>query len=55
MNTVDHDAGLCRRTSFALPNMLTYGRIAAVPAVVACMYMAEILQWRDRGSAGLRS
>jgi cardiolipin synthase len=31
--------------AFALPNLLTYARIAAVPAVVACMYMAEILQW----------
>jgi cardiolipin synthase len=30
---------------FALPNLLTYGRIAAVPAVVACMYWSErILQ-----------
>ena len=32
----------------ALPNLLTYGRIAAVPAVVACMYWQDILhggQW----------
>jgi len=28
----------------ALPNMLTYARIAAVPAVVACMYWQDILQ-----------
>jgi cardiolipin synthase len=28
----------------ALPNILTYARIAAVPAVVACMYWSEILQ-----------
>src|SRR3954447_20319110 len=28
----------------ALPNILTYARIAAVPAVVACMYGSEILQ-----------
>jgi cardiolipin synthase len=28
----------------ALPNLLTYGRIAAVPAVVACMYWQDILQ-----------
>ena len=27
----------------ALPNLLTYGRIAAVPAVVACMYWQGIL------------
>jgi cardiolipin synthase len=29
---------------FALANVLTYGRIAAVPAVVACMYWQDILQ-----------
>jgi cardiolipin synthase (CMP-forming) len=28
----------------ALPNLLTYARIAAVPAVVACMYWQSILQ-----------
>jgi CDP-diacylglycerol---glycerol-3-phosphate 3-phosphatidyltransferase len=28
----------------ALPNLLTYGRIAAVPAVVACMYWQDQLQ-----------
>src|SRR5215510_6852682 len=28
----------------ALPNLLTYGRIAAVPAVVACMYWQDIWQ-----------
>jgi CDP-diacylglycerol---glycerol-3-phosphate 3-phosphatidyltransferase len=28
----------------ALPNMLTYARIATVPAVVACMYWQDILQ-----------
>jgi CDP-diacylglycerol---glycerol-3-phosphate 3-phosphatidyltransferase len=28
----------------ALPNLLTYGRIAAVPLVVACMYWQSILQ-----------
>jgi cardiolipin synthase len=33
-----------------LPNLLTYGRIAAVPAVVACMYWQDILQ----GGAWLR-
>ena len=30
--------------TFSLPNLLTYARIAAVPAVVACMYWADILQ-----------
>lgn len=28
---------------FALPNLLTYGRIVAVPVVVACMYWQDIL------------
>ena len=28
---------------YALPNLLTYGRIAAVPAVVACLYWQAIL------------
>jgi len=30
--------------TFSVPNLLTYARIAAVPAVVACMYGADILQ-----------
>ena len=30
--------------AMALPNILTYARIAAVPAVVACMYWQAILQ-----------
>jgi cardiolipin synthase len=34
----------------ALPNLLTYGRIAAVPLVVACIYWSAILQ----GGLGLR-
>src|SRR5467141_1770689 len=29
---------------FAVPNLLTYARIAAVPAVVACLYWQDILQ-----------
>ena len=29
--------------AFALPNILTYGRIAAVPVVVGCMYLQAIL------------
>jgi cardiolipin synthase len=33
-----------RARPFALPNLLTYGRIAAVPAVVACMYWQDLLQ-----------
>ena len=39
-----------RAHPYALPNLLTYGRIAAVPAVVACMYWQDILQ----GGAWLR-
>src|SRR5260370_25809080 len=27
----------------AVPNLLTYARIAAVPAVVACLYLQDIL------------
>ena len=30
--------------ALALPNLLTYARIAAVPAVVACLYWQDILQ-----------
>src|ERR1700757_4952413 len=30
--------------TFSVPNLLTYARIAAVPAVVACMYWTDILQ-----------
>ena len=30
--------------TFSVPNLLTYARIAAVPAVVACMYGSGILQ-----------
>jgi cardiolipin synthase len=31
--------------AFALPNLLTYGRIVAVPIVVACMYYQAILEY----------
>ena len=31
--------------AFALPNLLTYARIAAVPVVVACMYWQAILEY----------
>ncbi len=30
--------------AFALPNLLTYSRIVAVPVVVGCMYWSDILQ-----------
>jgi cardiolipin synthase len=31
--------------AFALPNLLTYSRIAAVPVVVACLYWQSILEY----------
>jgi len=42
MTTVTNPPSPARPVS--VPNMLTYGRIAAVPAVVACMYWSDILQ-----------
>jgi cardiolipin synthase len=42
MTTVSNPRAPVR--TFSLPNLLTYARIAAVPAVVACMYWADILQ-----------
>jgi cardiolipin synthase len=38
------DTRTMRGRPLALPNILTYARIAAVPVVVACMYGSEILQ-----------
>jgi cardiolipin synthase len=37
-------AGRPAAHAFALPNLLTYGRIAAVPAVVACMFYSQVFQ-----------
>ncbi|MBY0611807.1 MAG: CDP-diacylglycerol--glycerol-3-phosphate 3-phosphatidyltransferase [Beijerinckiaceae bacterium] len=39
------------RIMLSLPNMLTYGRIAAVPAVVACLYWYQIpaMRWLALG------
>ena len=31
------------RSSLSLPNILTYGRIAAIPVVVGCVYAQSIL------------
>ncbi len=31
-------------SAYSLPNLLTYGRIVAVPVVVGCMYWSDILQ-----------
>lgn len=41
MNAVSPAPG--RSHSLSLPNLLTYGRIVAVPAVVACLYWQDIL------------
>lgn len=32
------------QSTYSLANLLTYGRIAAVPVVVACMYWSDVLQ-----------
>src|SRR6267143_181015 len=42
MNTVTSRPVSSRQ--LAVPNLLTYARIAAVPAVVACLYWQDILQ-----------
>jgi cardiolipin synthase len=42
MNTVTSRQVSSRQ--LAVPNLLTYARIAAVPAVVACLYWQDILQ-----------
>jgi cardiolipin synthase len=43
MTTTTNPASSAR--AFALPNLLTYSRIAAVPVVVACMYWQSILDY----------
>ena len=35
--------GAARKTSWSLPNILTYGRIAAIPVVVGCIYAQSIM------------
>jgi cardiolipin synthase len=40
--------------ALALPNLLTYARIAAVPAVVACLYWQDLPQGTLKGGAWLR-
>jgi cardiolipin synthase len=37
-------AGRPAAHTLAVPNLLTYGRIAAVPAVVACMFWSQVFQ-----------
>jgi cardiolipin synthase len=43
MTTTTNPASSAR--AFALPNLLTYARIAAVPVVVGCMYFQSILEY----------
>ena len=43
MTTTTNPASSAR--AFALPNLLTYARIAAVPVVVGCMYWQSILEY----------
>src|ERR1700729_3667755 len=42
-STATTTPGRPRAPPFALPNILTYGRIAAVPVVVGCMFWQNIL------------
>jgi cardiolipin synthase len=43
MTTTTNPASSAR--TFALPNLLTYGRIVAVPIVVGCMYFQALLEY----------
>jgi cardiolipin synthase len=43
MNSTTTTTGGLRAHPFALPNVLTYGRIAVVPIVVGCMFWQSIL------------
>jgi cardiolipin synthase len=43
-------ANLSRRYALSLPNLLTYGRIAAVPVVVGCLFVGDFsLRWTAVG------
>src|SRR5215469_13419468 len=42
MTTVSHPPS---QRTFSVPNLLTYARIVAVPAVVFCLYASDILHW----------
>ena len=44
MNATTTGTGRLRAHPFALPNILTYGRIVAIPIVVGCMFWQNILQ-----------
>jgi cardiolipin synthase (CMP-forming) len=43
MNSTTTTTGRLRRGPLALPNVLTYGRIVAIPIVVGCMFWQSIL------------
>jgi cardiolipin synthase len=43
MNSTTTTSNRLRSRSFALPNVLTYGRIVAIPIVVGCMFWQSIL------------
>jgi cardiolipin synthase len=43
MNSTTTTTGRLRAHPFALPNILTYGRIVAIPIVVGCMFWQSIL------------
>jgi cardiolipin synthase len=43
MNSTSTTTGRLRVHPFALPNILTYGRIVAIPIVVGCMFWQSIL------------
>ncbi len=43
MNSTTTTTGKLRARPLALPNILTYGRIAAIPVVVGCMFWHSIL------------
>ena len=45
MNSTTTTTGPLRVHPLALPNLLTYGRIVAVPVVVGCMYFQSILEY----------
>ena len=44
MNSTTTTTDRLRAHPFALPNMLTYGRIVAIPIVVGCMFWQSILE-----------
>jgi cardiolipin synthase (CMP-forming) len=45
MNSTTTNTARLRAHPFALPNMLTYGRIAVIPIVVGCMFSQSFLHY----------